>query len=157
MILCHEESFFFDNFKFFILNFVKIFYCIINAAQHRAIVRTVVQVPKPTHSVLGIEMDKVKTIQTKIEDFVKHMSELLDIERDAELEFTQEELSAVPKPEEKSDSTKPPEYLVSHGQAQQEQCDTICNLKAISSSTGVSQTFLLAFVKIIFCMLVSLI
>lgn len=104
--------------------------------------RTVVQVPKPKHSVLGIEMDKVKAIQTKIEDFVKHMSELLGIERDAELEFTQEELSAVPKPDEKSDSTKPTEYLVSHGQAQQEQCDTICNLNAISSSTGDSKLFL---------------
>jgi hypothetical protein len=113
----------------------------INAAQHRAVVRTVVQVPKPTHSVLGIEMEKVKTIHNKIEDFVKHMSELLGIERDAELEFTQEELSGVFKPEEKSDSTKPTDYLVSHGQVQQEQCGTICNLNAISSSTG-KQIFL---------------
>ncbi|KAJ4768014.1 P-loop containing nucleoside triphosphate hydrolases superfamily protein [Rhynchospora pubera] len=115
------------------------------SAQHRAIVRRAVQVPKPTHSVLGIEMDRVKAMQTKIEDFVKHMSELLGIERDAELEFTQEELSAVPKPEEKTDSTKPIEYLVSHGQSQQEQCDTICNLNAISSSTGLGGLHLVLF------------
>jgi hypothetical protein len=86
-------------------------------------------------------MEKDKTIQTKVEGFVKHMSELLGIERDAELEFTQEELSAVLKPEEISDSTEQTKYLVSHGQAQQEQCDTICNHNAISSSTG-KQTFL---------------
>lgn len=118
-----------------------------------------VQVPKPTHSVLGIEMDKIKAIQTKIEDFVKHMSELLAIERDAELEFTQEELSAVPKPDEKSNSTKPTEYLVSHGQAQQEQCDTLCNLNAISSSTGDSNTFLVsAFIHILnyLCFIINL-
>lgn len=72
----------------------------------------------------------------KIEDFVKQMSDLLRIERDAELEFTQEELNAVPTPESNSDLLKPIEYLVSHGQAQQEQCDTICNLNVISSSTG---------------------
>jgi hypothetical protein len=102
-------------------------------------------------------MEKVKTIQTKIEDFVKHMSELLGIERDAELEFTQEELSAVLKPELKSDSTKPTEYLVSHGQAQQEQCDTICNLNAISSSTGKQTFFCVSFCKKKNCMLVCLI
>jgi hypothetical protein len=51
-----------------------------------------------------------------------------------------EELSVVLKPKEISDSTKPTEYLVSHGQAQQEQCYTICNFNAISSSIG-KQTF----------------
>lgn len=75
-------------------------------------------------------------IQGKIDDFVRNMSDLLGIERDAELEFTQEELNAVSDPDENSDSSKPIEYIVSHGQAQQEQCDTICNLNAISSSTG---------------------
>lgn len=81
-----------------------------------------------------MELLKAKAIQAKIENFVKHMSELLLIERDAELEFTQEELNAVPMPDENIDA--PIEYLVSHGQAQQEQCDTLCNLSAISSSTG---------------------
>ena len=53
-----------------------------------------------------------------------------------ELEFTQEELNATPVLDDDSEPPKPVEYLVSHGQAQQEQCDTICNLNVISSSTG---------------------
>lgn len=91
---------------------------------------------KAVHGGLGIELKKAKVMLKKIEDFVKQMSDLLRIERDAELEFTQEELNAVPTPESNSDLLKPIEYLVSHGQAQQEQCDTICNLNVISSSTG---------------------
>ncbi|KAJ1411467.1 P-loop containing nucleoside triphosphate hydrolase [Sesbania bispinosa] len=46
------------------------------------------------------------------------------------------ELDAVPKPNDTSDSLKPIEFLVSHSQPQQELCDTICNLNAISTSTG---------------------
>lgn len=107
----------------------------LSAAQHRAAVRKAPQ-SKAIHSGIGIELDKAKAMQEKIEDFVNHMSELLRIERDAELEFTQEELNAVPTPHENSDIPKPIEYLVSHGQAQQEQCDTLCNLSAISSSRG---------------------
>lgn len=78
----------------------------------------------------------MKAIQTRIDDFTKNMSNLLLIERDAELEFTQEELNAVPTPDENSDSPKPIEFLVSHSQAEQELCDTIFNLNAVSTSTG---------------------
>ncbi|XP_072963021.1 DNA polymerase alpha-associated DNA helicase A [Typha angustifolia] len=115
-----------------------------NSAQHRAAVRKTSH-SKPVHSGLGIELEKAKILQTNIQDFVKKMSDLLRIERDAELEFTQEELNAVPTPDENSDSLKPTEYLVSHGQAQQEQCDTICNLNAISSSTGLGGLHLVLF------------
>ena len=89
--------------------------------------------------VLGLDLEKVKAIQNRIDDFTKHMSDLLLIERDAELEFTQEELNAVPMPDENSDAAKPIEFLVSHAQAEQELCDTICNLNAVSTSTGDSQ------------------
>lgn len=115
------------------------------AAQHRAIVRKKVSQANtntPVHGGLGMDLTKGKLIQGKIDGFVKHMSDLLQIERDAELEFTQEELNAVPMPpaaaagENSESSAKPIEYLVSHGQAQQEQCDTICNLSAVSSSIG---------------------
>ncbi|KAG6510548.1 hypothetical protein ZIOFF_028573 [Zingiber officinale] len=115
---------------------------IANSAQHRAAVRKTPQ-SRPVHSGLGMELQKAKAIQAKIENFVKHMSELLLIERDAELEFTQEELNAVPMPDENIDA--PIEYLVSHGQAQQEQCDTLCNLSAISSSTGLGGMHLVLF------------
>lgn len=115
-----------------------------NSAQHRAAVRKV-SLSKPVHSSLGLELEKASIIQGKIEDFVKQMSDLLRIERDAELEFTQEELNAVSSPNEKSNLKKPIEYLVSHGQSQQEQCDTICNLNAISSSTGLGGMHLVLF------------
>lgn len=105
------------------------------AAQHKAIARKNPQ-QKSVPGVLGLEGEKVKAIQTRIDDFTKNMSNLLLIERDAELEFTQEELNAVPTPDENSDSPKPIEFLVSHSQAEQELCDTIFNLNAVSTSTG---------------------
>lgn len=76
-------------------------------------------------------------MQSNIDQFTKHMSNLLRIERDAELEFTQEELNAVPMPDENSDFSRPIEFLVTHGQSQQELCDTLCNLVAVSTSTGI--------------------
>jgi hypothetical protein len=115
-----------------------------NSAQHRAAARK----PKAptTHSTLGISLDKTRLMQTKIEDFVKKMSDLLHIERDAELEFTQEELNATPVMDGNSKKPlKPVEYLVTHGQSQQEQCDTICNLNVISSSTGLDGQHLVLF------------
>lgn len=105
-------------------------------AQHKAIARKISQ-PKPLQGVLGMDIDKAKAIQSRIADFTEQMSALLRIERDAELEFTQEELNAVPTPaEENSKPSKPIEFLVSHAQPEQELCDTICNLHAVSTSTG---------------------
>ncbi|XP_061344494.1 uncharacterized protein LOC133290433 [Gastrolobium bilobum] len=116
-----------------------------NSAQHRAVARKIAQ-PKTVQGVLGMDIEKVKAIQHRIDEFTNRMSELLRIERDAELEFTQEELDAVPKPpDDTSDSTKPIEFLVSHSQPQQELCDTICNLNAISTSTGLGGMHLVLF------------
>ncbi|KAK4765052.1 hypothetical protein SAY86_026142 [Trapa natans] len=111
------------------------------SAQHKAIARKVSQ-RKPIQGVLGLDLEKVQAIQRRLDDFTNSMSELLQIERDAELEFTQEELNAVPTPE---DVSKPIEFLVSHGQAQQELCDTICNLNAVSTSTGLGGLHLVLF------------
>lgn len=116
-----------------------------NSVQHRAAVRRIAPRPKAVHGSIGVSLNKVRLMQGRIEDFVRHMSDLLGIERDVELEFTQEELNATPMLDENSEPPKPVEYLVSHGQAQQEQCDTICNLNVISSSTGESKTSLLSF------------
>lgn len=107
-----------------------------NFSQHQAAECTTSPRPKAVHSSIGISLKKVGLMQAKIEEFVGHMSDLLRIERDVELEFTQEELNATPMLDDDSKPPKPVEYLVSHGQAQQEQCDTICNLNVISSSTG---------------------
>ncbi|TVU10877.1 hypothetical protein EJB05_44430 [Eragrostis curvula] len=113
------------------------------SAEHRAAAR---KTKTPImHSTIGISLDKTRLMQTKIDDFVKTMTDLLHIERDAELEFTQEELNATPfmdanlkKPVQAVD------YLVTHGQAD-EHCDTICNLKVISSSTGLTGDHLVLF------------
>ncbi|KAL3521778.1 hypothetical protein ACH5RR_019927 [Cinchona calisaya] len=115
-----------------------------NSAQHRAIARKNPQ-QKYVPGILGLDLEKVKAIQNRIDDFTKHMSDLLLIERDAELEFTQEELNAVPMPNENSESVKPIEFLVSHAQAEQELCDTICNLNAVSTSTGLGGMHLVLF------------
>ncbi|XP_022718654.1 DNA-binding protein SMUBP-2-like [Durio zibethinus] len=115
-----------------------------NSVQHRAIARKIT-LPKPIQGILGIGLEKAKAMQGRIDEFTKRMSELLRIERDAELEFTQEELNAVPTPNEGCDSIKPIEFLVSHGQAQQELCDTICNLNAVSTSTGLGGMHLVLF------------
>ncbi|KAK7340987.1 hypothetical protein VNO80_23911 [Phaseolus coccineus] len=115
-----------------------------NSAQHRAVVRKITQ-PQSVQGVLGMDLGKVKAIQHRIDEFTNHMSELLRVERDAELEFTQEELDAVPKPDDASDSSKPIDFLVSHSQPEQELCDTICNLNAISTSTGLGGMHLVLF------------
>ncbi|XP_062220040.1 uncharacterized protein LOC133919615 [Phragmites australis] len=118
-----------------------------NSSQHRAVVRGTSPRPKAkaVHSSIGVSLKKVKLMQDRIEEFVRHMSDLLRIERDVELEFTQEELNATPMLDDDSEPPKPVEYLVSHGQAQQEQCDTICNLTVISSSTGLGGLHLVLF------------
>ncbi|KAF6141809.1 hypothetical protein GIB67_031876 [Kingdonia uniflora] len=122
----------------------KLLKVLANSAQHRAIARKVPH-SKPVHSGLGMDLEKAKALQSRIDEFANHMSDLLRIERDSELEFTQEELNAVPTPDENSDLSKPIDYLVSHGQAQQELCDTICNLNAISSSIGLGGMHLVLF------------
>ncbi|XP_052113724.1 uncharacterized protein LOC107473831 [Arachis duranensis] len=125
----------------------KLLKTLANSAQHRAVARKIVHpLPKTVQGVLGMDLDKVKAMQQRIEDFTNRMSELLRIERDAELEFTQEELDAVPRPlDDASDPSRPIEFLVSHSQPQQELCDTICNLTAISTSTGLGGMHLVLF------------
>ncbi|CAL5019068.1 unnamed protein product [Urochloa decumbens] len=116
-----------------------------SSSQHRAAVRRTSPRPKAVHSSIGISLKKVRLMQARIEEFVRHMSDLLQIERDVELEFTQDELNATPTLDDDSEPSKPVEYLVSHGQAQQERCDTICNLNVISSSTGLGGLQLVLF------------
>ncbi|CAN1217685.1 DNA-binding protein SMUBP-2 [Linum perenne] len=122
----------------------KLFKYLANSAQHKEISRKITQ-PKRVQGALGMELEKAKAIQERIDDYVKRMSELLLVERDAEVEFTQEELNVVPTPDKTSDSSGPTEFLVTHGQAQQEICDTICNLYAVSSSTGLGGMNLVLF------------
>ncbi|OEL19929.1 DNA-binding protein SMUBP-2 [Dichanthelium oligosanthes] len=113
------------------------------SAEHRAAARR--SRNPAVHNTLGISLDKTRLMQTKIDDFVKKMTDLLHLERDAELEFTQAELNATSMMDGKSEKlVQPVEYLVSHNQ-DQEQCDTICNLKVISSSIGLTGLHLVLF------------
>ncbi|XP_071711407.1 DNA polymerase alpha-associated DNA helicase A [Rutidosis leptorrhynchoides] len=121
----------------------KLFKELAKSAQHKAIARKV-SLPKTVHGVLGMELEKVKAIQGKIDDFSERMANLLRVERDSELEFTQQELDAAPTADS-SDKNKPIEFLVSHGQAEQELCDTICNLVAVSTYTGLGGMHLVMF------------
>ncbi|KAE9464584.1 hypothetical protein C3L33_03499, partial [Rhododendron williamsianum] len=95
----------------------------LKASQHRAIARKVSQTKTVLHHGLGMELEKAKAIQRRIDDYTRQLSDLLRIERDAELEFTQEELDA----------------------AEQELCDTICNLNAVSTFTGLGGMHLVLF------------
>ncbi|KAM3247485.1 DNA-binding protein SMUBP-2 [Capsicum annuum] len=115
-----------------------------SSAQHKAIARKGSQ-PKSVPGVMGMDLEKAKAIQSRIDDFTNRMSDLLHIERDAELEFTQEELNAVPAPDVNSEAQKPFEFLVSHAQPEQELCDTICNLTAVSTSIGLGGMHLVLF------------
>ncbi|CAH8277150.1 unnamed protein product [Arabidopsis lyrata] len=117
---------------------------IANSAQHREVARKAAQA-KPVQGGFGMSSEKVKAIQARIDEFTSHMSQLLQVERDTELEVTQEELDVIPTPDESSDSSKPIEFLVRHGDAPQELCDTICNLYAVSTSTGLGGMHLVLF------------
>ncbi|TVU28159.1 hypothetical protein EJB05_19668 [Eragrostis curvula] len=116
-----------------------------SSSQHRAAVRRTSPRPKAMHSSIGVSLKKVRLMQDRMEEFVREMSNLLRIERDVELEFMQEELNATPVLGDDSVPPKPVEYLVSHGLSQQEQCDTICNLNVVSSSTGLGGLHLVLF------------
>lgn len=106
------------------------------SAEHRTAARRPTAAVVHNHTALGISLDRTRLMQAKIDEFVQKMTGLLQLERDAELEVTQttqDEMSASSRMD--GESKKTVEYLVTHGQAQEE-CDTICNLKVISSSTG---------------------
>ncbi|CAH2079527.1 unnamed protein product, partial [Thlaspi arvense] len=111
---------------------------------HREVARKANQ-PNPVQGVFGIDSEKVKAIQARINEFTSSISQLLQVERDTELEVTQEELNVIPTPDESSDSSKPIEFLVMHGEDPQELCDTICNLYEVSTSPGFGGMHLVLF------------
>ncbi|CAK9151334.1 unnamed protein product [Ilex paraguariensis] len=58
-----------------------------------------------------MDLEKARAIQSRIDDFTKVMSDLLLTGREAELEFTREELNVVPTPDKSSNLPKPIEFL----------------------------------------------
>ncbi|KAI5080557.1 hypothetical protein GOP47_0003740 [Adiantum capillus-veneris] len=114
------------------------------SGSHRVMARKASE-SKQLHEELGLAKSRIAEIQASVDQFVSKTLELLQIERNAELDATQSELNAVPSVEEKSAAAGPTEFLVYHGQLEQEQCDTICNLMAVSSSTGLGGTHVVTF------------
>ncbi|BBN06661.1 hypothetical protein MPTK1_3g22970 [Marchantia polymorpha subsp. ruderalis] len=82
---------------------------------------------------LGLTRDDMAVIQERIDKFVAHAFELLRIERDAELDATQHSLDSVPAG---SAPLTPEELLLAEEDLHPESNDTIRNLIAVSSSTG---------------------
>ncbi|KAH7352248.1 hypothetical protein KP509_19G036700 [Ceratopteris richardii] len=99
---------------------------------------------KQLHEELGLGRSRLDEIQKSIEQFVSKTMDLLQMERNAELDVTQSELNAFPTVGDESVSGTT-DYLVYHGQSEQEHCDTICNLMAVSSSTGLGGTHVVTF------------
>lgn len=103
--------------------------------EHRAVVRSA-KGPKQIHDLLGLSRERISEIQSQVDSFVTRGLELLQIERDAELEATHQSLegasSAIGAPPITSAAVqkdrKDEEAL--------EQCDSITNLMAVGSTTG---------------------
>ncbi|MCO5607722.1 hypothetical protein L7F22_061921 [Adiantum nelumboides] len=113
------------------------------SGSHRVVARKASE-SKQLHEELGLAKTRIAEIQTSINQFVSKTLDLLQVERNAELEATQSELNAFPSVDDNS-AAGPTEFLVYHGTLEQEQCDTICNLMAVSSSTGLGGTHVVTF------------
>jgi hypothetical protein len=106
------------------------------SAEHRTAARR--STAPVLHTTLGVSLEKTRLMQARIDGFVQQMTGLLRLERDAELELAQDhEVSAAGTVMD----GMPKKPVVAHGQAQ-EDGDTICNLRVISSSTGMLFFFL---------------
>lgn len=109
------------------------------SAEHRTAARR--STAPVLHTTLGVSLEKTRLMQARIDGFVQQMTGLLRLERDAELELAQDhELSAAGSVMD----GMPKKPVVAHGQAQ-EDGDTICNLRVISSSTGLTGEHLVLF------------
>eukprot|EP00252_Welwitschia_mirabilis_P002936 TRINITY_DN1293_c0_g1_i1.p1 TRINITY_DN1293_c0_g1~~TRINITY_DN1293_c0_g1_i1.p1 ORF type:complete len:960 (+),score=170.76 TRINITY_DN1293_c0_g1_i1:395-2881(+) len=101
--------------------------------------------PRELQDGVGLPTRKISGLQKCIDGFVTQMSDLLQLERDVELEATQDELNAMPIPLRNNDSSKQIDFLVNHGQLEHEQCDTLCNLHATRFSKGLGGLHLVTF------------
>lgn len=112
------------------------------SAEHRTAARR--STAPVLHTTLGVSLEKTRLMQARINGFVQQMTGLLRLERDAELELTRttqdHEVSAAGSVMD----GMPKRPVVAHGQAQ-EDGDTICNLRVIRSSSGLTGQHLVLF------------
>ncbi|KAG0616875.1 hypothetical protein M758_5G148200 [Ceratodon purpureus] len=105
------------------------------SGSHRAVARRAKE-PKQVHDILGLTPERIAEIQSQVDAFVTRGLELLQIERDVELEATHQSLEGAasiignaPTPSSSGPDSKKDEQAV-------ENCDSISNLIAAGSSTG---------------------
>lgn len=105
------------------------------SGSHRAVARRA-KGPKQIYDILGLSRERIAEIQSQVDTFVTRGLELLQIERDAELEATHQSLEGAA-----SAIGYPPVPLSPVPEAKKdeqafENCDSITNLIAAGSTTG---------------------
>lgn len=103
---------------------------------HRAVARRAKE-PKQIHDVLGLSRERIAEIQSQVDAFVTRGLELLQIERDAELEATHQSLEGAASAIGSSPNPLSSTVLKDNKDEQAlENCDSITHLMATGSTTG---------------------
>lgn len=92
--------------------------------------------PKQIHELLGLSMERISEIQSQVDSFVTRGLKLLQIERDAELEATHQSLEGALSALRAPPSTSAAVQKDRKDEEALEQCDSITNLMAVGSTTG---------------------
>ena len=118
--------------------------CLVCTGSHRAIARKAKE-PKQIHDILGLSRERLTEIQSQVDTFVTRGLELLQIERDAELEATHQSLEGAASAI--GISPLPSSTIPEVGKDEQalENCDSITNLIATGSTTGISSNVVVCY------------
>lgn len=111
--------------------------CLVFTGGHRAVARRAKE-PKQIHDILGLSRERIAEVQSQVDKFVTRGLELLQIERNAELEATHQSLegaaSAIGTPKPNPLSTTA--FKDDKDEQALENCDSITQLVATGSTTG---------------------
>jgi hypothetical protein len=105
--------------------------------EHRAVARKAHE-PRLVHELLGLTREEVKKTQRHIDAFVLRALELLQIERDAELDATQLSLEGASSAIGAPRTAVPVPTDQDCDERGVEQCDSITNLTPTGSTTGLA-------------------
>lgn len=103
--------------------------------EHRAVARKVKD-PNQIHNILGLSQERVAEIQSNVDSFVTRGLELLQIERDAELEATHQSLEGAASAIGSAPTSSGIAPRDKRDEQALESCDSITNLIATGSTTG---------------------
>uniref|UniRef100_A0A7I4DX35 Helicase ATP-binding domain-containing protein n=1 Tax=Physcomitrium patens TaxID=3218 RepID=A0A7I4DX35_PHYPA len=105
------------------------------SGEHRAVARKVKD-PNQIHNILGLSQERVAEIQSNVDSFVTRGLELLQIERDAELEATHQSLEGAASAIGSAPTSSGIAPRDKRDEQALESCDSITNLIATGSTTG---------------------